>query len=336
MCCSITFSYSFFFFFFFFLMILRPPRSTLFPYTTLFRSPGQEKKGVSLSRRISDARVLSFRVVRDLIVVPLERGVEAELVGLTGAEDQRSEAADAAALIMQHFRPRRRQAVVGAEAVQARVIGEPLRVIGEAYEVVREVEVSVDEGQLALFVAAESGARDDAKDAVSPVAVLRGVTPALRLQVINVVDVEGSADINTGVGVWDRHAVHKPRHLMAPVNVQDVVNHVRAGHVTRNHPDAAGARGPRRRLDLLFADEGGRGGSLRPDFLRCGRDPDALFEGRDLKLKTDFRRAAGDDLHELFSLDEPSGLHAHHVLPARESDEDELPIVVRLVGQRVV
>src|SRR5215510_10801340 len=30
----------FVFFFFFFLMIRRPPRSTLFPYTTLFRSPG--------------------------------------------------------------------------------------------------------------------------------------------------------------------------------------------------------------------------------------------------------------------------------------------------------
>src|SRR5438094_10310839 len=29
----------FFSFFFFFLMIRRPPRSTLFPYTTLFRSP---------------------------------------------------------------------------------------------------------------------------------------------------------------------------------------------------------------------------------------------------------------------------------------------------------
>src|SRR2546421_10392106 len=29
---------SVFFFFFFFLMIRRPPRSTLFPYTTLFRS----------------------------------------------------------------------------------------------------------------------------------------------------------------------------------------------------------------------------------------------------------------------------------------------------------
>src|SRR5438034_3780421 len=30
--------FSFFFVFFFFLMIRRPPRSTLFPYTTLFRS----------------------------------------------------------------------------------------------------------------------------------------------------------------------------------------------------------------------------------------------------------------------------------------------------------
>src|SRR4030042_4728408 len=30
-------------FFFFFLMIRRPPRSTLFPYTTLFRSPFKQK-----------------------------------------------------------------------------------------------------------------------------------------------------------------------------------------------------------------------------------------------------------------------------------------------------
>src|SRR6267154_5649925 len=31
-------TFCFFFYFFFFLMIRRPPRSTLFPYTTLFRS----------------------------------------------------------------------------------------------------------------------------------------------------------------------------------------------------------------------------------------------------------------------------------------------------------
>src|SRR5688572_31577059 len=34
-------SFCLLFFFFFFLMIRRPPRSTLFPYTTLFRSLGE-------------------------------------------------------------------------------------------------------------------------------------------------------------------------------------------------------------------------------------------------------------------------------------------------------
>src|SRR2546426_5527214 len=34
-------------FFFFFLMIRRPPRSTLFPYTTLFRSEHDQKTGLT-------------------------------------------------------------------------------------------------------------------------------------------------------------------------------------------------------------------------------------------------------------------------------------------------
>src|SRR6266436_9496678 len=34
------------FFFFFFLMIRRPPRSTLFPYTTLFRSYRRYRRGL--------------------------------------------------------------------------------------------------------------------------------------------------------------------------------------------------------------------------------------------------------------------------------------------------
>src|SRR5256885_16832127 len=38
--------YLFFSFFFFFLMIRRPPRSTLFPYTTLFRSGKATANGV--------------------------------------------------------------------------------------------------------------------------------------------------------------------------------------------------------------------------------------------------------------------------------------------------
>src|SRR5690349_24155397 len=38
--------FSFFSLFFFFLMIRRPPRSTLFPYTTLFRSRGGEIRAI--------------------------------------------------------------------------------------------------------------------------------------------------------------------------------------------------------------------------------------------------------------------------------------------------
>src|SRR5256885_16797580 len=39
-------------FFFFFLMIRRPPRSTLFPYTTLFRSPQRCQRDAALKVRI--------------------------------------------------------------------------------------------------------------------------------------------------------------------------------------------------------------------------------------------------------------------------------------------
>src|SRR3712207_8572282 len=40
---------------FFFLMIRRPPRSTLFPYTTLFRSAGMQRElAVGLDRREAD------------------------------------------------------------------------------------------------------------------------------------------------------------------------------------------------------------------------------------------------------------------------------------------
>src|SRR5688572_32986807 len=49
---------SIFFFFFFFLMIRRPPRSTLFPYTTLFRSRRAQPRPprYSHSRRVGSRR----------------------------------------------------------------------------------------------------------------------------------------------------------------------------------------------------------------------------------------------------------------------------------------
>src|SRR3972149_6184580 len=48
-------------FFFFFLMIRRPPRSTLFPYTTLFRSPAHERHAQCDPRADRSARFVQER-----------------------------------------------------------------------------------------------------------------------------------------------------------------------------------------------------------------------------------------------------------------------------------
>src|SRR5688572_31477832 len=48
----------FYFFFFFFLMIRRPPRSTLFPYTTLFRSARRGKTREQRIQSIARVRLL--------------------------------------------------------------------------------------------------------------------------------------------------------------------------------------------------------------------------------------------------------------------------------------
>src|SRR2546421_11420010 len=64
----------FIYFFFFFLMIRRPPRSTLFPYTTLFRS----LPGLFAARLVQGAAdavtwVVGFALIADLYG-PAERG----------------------------------------------------------------------------------------------------------------------------------------------------------------------------------------------------------------------------------------------------------------------
>src|SRR5688572_32858794 len=46
--------FSLYLYFFFFLMIRRPPRSTLFPYTTLFRSDGGQQRGDAVAGARAD------------------------------------------------------------------------------------------------------------------------------------------------------------------------------------------------------------------------------------------------------------------------------------------
>src|SRR2546422_5987972 len=61
-------------FFFFFLMIRRPPRSTLFPYTTLFRSPFHDP----------------VRLAEELAMVDILSGGRLD-VGVGGSEEDTSE-----------------------------------------------------------------------------------------------------------------------------------------------------------------------------------------------------------------------------------------------------
>src|SRR5216683_5012829 len=58
----LSMNFNVFFFFFFFLMIRRPPRSTLFPYTTLFRSRRSAARRFPIAR--SPFRSLRHRVPR--------------------------------------------------------------------------------------------------------------------------------------------------------------------------------------------------------------------------------------------------------------------------------
>src|SRR3712207_9442953 len=53
---------------FFFLMIRRPPRSTLFPYTTLFRSHPVSVRDVPVGMRLH--RIAEPRIVHDLHDLP--------------------------------------------------------------------------------------------------------------------------------------------------------------------------------------------------------------------------------------------------------------------------
>src|SRR2546426_2487616 len=68
--------YLFIVFFFFFLMIRRPPRSTLFPYTTLFRSR-KRVVGIDDERELEHAEA-GARRLGPLVLEPLTGRVEQE------------------------------------------------------------------------------------------------------------------------------------------------------------------------------------------------------------------------------------------------------------------
>src|SRR5256886_14049245 len=89
------------YFFFFFLMIRRPPRSTLFPYTTLFRSRvGVESLHAPQQLPVEPVRDRLRVIVREIGARDEERRVPAQRAG----ERQPERACDVATLVAEHHR----------------------------------------------------------------------------------------------------------------------------------------------------------------------------------------------------------------------------------------
>src|SRR6266700_4693455 len=113
------------FYFFFFLMIRRPPRSTLFPYTTLFRSPRALHFPGALCQRLAFFAREQFRQL-----------------SLARFEDLRGLAEDASARHRRHGRPGRPGLLRGLHGFSGLRLAAP-RVLRHELAGVRRVEVLV-------------------------------------------------------------------------------------------------------------------------------------------------------------------------------------------------
>src|SRR5712664_374651 len=213
--------------------------------------PGKVSKDIPFALNIAHADKLLIGRIWNLKIVGSSRPDEAKLICLRRVENQRSEAANAVVVVVPLLRLRRHQAHIGAISADAGVIGEAIRVIADADLVVGGMETAIGGGELHFTVAFETRARNDVEDTVSPVAVLRRITPALDLHDINVFGVELRADVGSDVGVWNGHAVDQPGHLMTAANVQLVVNHIGARRVGGNEFKAVRSGSARRSLDIL-------------------------------------------------------------------------------------
>src|SRR3712207_6951977 len=69
---------------FFFLMIRRPPRSTLFPYTTLFRSQGGTRFRATMAFRVTDQAAQKGSTV----LIKGENEISGKLAGLVERSEE--------------------------------------------------------------------------------------------------------------------------------------------------------------------------------------------------------------------------------------------------------
>src|SRR5271167_235104 len=123
------------------------------------------------------------------------------------------------------------QAEIAAIAVHAHVVGKVFSMAAEVESVVCLVEIARAERELGLVIAFKSGARHNIENAISTIAKLSAVAPAIYLDVIHVFRIELCPEVLRNCGVDDRDAIEQPSRLVASAHVEHVMGNVSAGHI---------------------------------------------------------------------------------------------------------
>jgi len=121
------------------------------------------------------------------------------------------------------------QAEIGAVSVHAGVIGEAIAVAAEVELIIGLIEVAGGEDESASLLRSKPVAWGDVEYAVGAVAIVGGITPALRFHSVDVFWVELGTKVAGDVGVGNRNAVDEPAHLVSAANVQLVVREISTG-----------------------------------------------------------------------------------------------------------
>src|SRR5882762_2206136 len=191
-------------------------------------NPGEGRERIALAIDVASKRSWIGGINRHLIKIAARLSDQAELVLRIQVEDERSEAAEAVGRVVADRGGGSLQADIGAVSVHAGVIGEAIAVAAEVKLIIGLIEVAGAEDKLGIVVASEAGPWGDVEYAVGAVAIVGGITPALRFHSVDVFWVELGAEVAGDVGVGNRNAVDEPAHLVSAANVQLVVREIRS------------------------------------------------------------------------------------------------------------
>src|SRR6267378_3753327 len=270
-------------------------------------NPGEGRERIVLAVDVPSKRGWIAGINRHLIKIAARLSDQAELVLRIQVEDERSEAPEAVGGVVADRGGGSLQAEIGAVSVHAGVIGEAIAVAAEVELIIGLIEVAGGEDEFGIVVAFEAGAWGDVEYTVGAVAIVGGVTPALRFHGVDVFWVELGAEVAGDVGVGDGDAVNQPGRLMAAANVQLVVDDVGTGDVVGDQRHAVGSRGAGCITDFQPVDEGGGRDGLKLRRPRVSRDRDRLRLGAKLQLKMQNGSRAGEHSDGLFLAGEGSG-----------------------------